>query len=294
MHGTPQIVARGFTTPEGPRWWDGHLWFSDIFNGTVYSLAASGELRVEVEQDDEVSGLGFLPDGRLLFVSGRERRVLRREPDGRVVEHADLRKLAEGPCNDMVVDGQGRAYVGNWGWNIEEQPLPPEPKPAAPLILVAPDGSARPVGTPLEFANGTTISPDGKTLIVAETFASRLSAFSIGPDGSLGDHRIWADTPVESPDGIALDAEGCVWVAMAFSGRAVRIAEGGEIRDSIDLPDFPGILAVVLGGEKRRTLYMLTVAVKPEGTEEAQRALHQSKDGAVVAVEVDVPGAGIP
>ena len=249
---------------EAPRWHEGRLWISDFYTHEVYSLREDGsDLRVEAVVPEQPSGLGWLPDGRLLVVSQLDRRVLRREDDGSLVTHADLSAYAAGQCNDMVVDSEGRAYVGNFGFDLMGG------APVAPTSLhrVDPDGSVSVAAEELYFPNGSVITPEG-VLIVAETFGNRLSAFYIAADGSLGERRTWAEfAPLPTatdlgevlgslavaPDGICLDPEGAVWVADAIGARLLRVREGGEVVDTVE-PGTP-VYACGLGGDGLRTLF---------------------------------------
>ncbi|MEO1063361.1 MAG: SMP-30/gluconolactonase/LRE family protein [Actinomycetota bacterium] len=280
-----RIVTDGHTFLEGPRWRDGRLVMSDFFTGRVLSVdPASGEVETVVQLDgDWPSGLGWLPDGRLLVVSMQRRQLLRQEPDGGLVVHADLSELASFHCNDMVVDATGRAYVGNFGFDLNA----PDPQPAqAELIRVDPDGTATVEDDDMAFPNGSVVTPDGSTLIVGQSMGSDLVAFTIGADGSLSDRRVWADLGELVPDGICLDAEGAVWFADPRVGGVHRVAEGGELLQTVDT-DRPAF-ACMLGGDERRTLFALTSASShPDAAPEARSAR-------VEAVEVDVPGAGLP
>ena len=280
---TPQVLLDdGLIFLEGPRWYDGKLWFSDMFAGKVMTVDLSGNADVVTEVAERPSGLGFLPDGRLLIVSMQNRQLLRRDLDG-LKTAADLSELAVGNTNDMVVDTQGRAYIGHFGYDLFSGE---DPKPAT-LILVTPDGTAREVADNLEFPNGTVISQDGKTLIVAETFGKRLSAFSIAEDGSLSKRRVFAQFTEETPDGICLDAEGAVWISSFESGEFVRVKDGGTITDRIPVPGKRAV-ACALGGPGRQTLFLLTAETTIE-------ELAQGKSiGRVETVQVDVPGAGLP
>lgn len=279
---TPQVLLDGLIFLEGPRWYDGKLWFSDMFAGKVMTVDLSGNADVVTEVAERPSGLGFLPDGRLLIVSMQNRQLLRRDLDGLKIA-ADLSDLAVGNTNDMVVDTQGRAYIGHFGYDLFSGEAP---KPAT-LILVTPDGTAREVADNLEFPNGTVISPDGKTLIVAETFGKRLSAFSIAEDGSLSKRRVFAQFTEETPDGICLDAEGAIWISSFESGEFVRVKDGGTITDRIPVPGKRAV-ACALGGPGRQTLFLLTAETTIE-------ELAQGKSiGRVETVQVDVPGAGLP
>jgi sugar lactone lactonase YvrE len=278
----PRIVADDLCFPECPRWHDGRLYVSDMHGCTVWAFSPDGARERIADVAARPAGIGFLPDGRMLLVSMLDRQVLRRDPQGLVV-HADLAPFAAFHANDMVVDARGNAYVGNFGfdWESGEAPRPTR------LVRVAPDGSTRPVGEELLFPNGCVTTPDGGTLIVAETFARRLTAFRIDAHGDLVDRRPWADLgPRVFPDGICLDAEGCVWVANALGG-FLRVAEGGAVRDCIDLDDGYQAYACMLGGPGRRTLYLCEA-----------RGLKRSPlppgSGRLRAVKVDVSGAGFP
>ena len=276
------LLLDGLAFAESPRWHAGELWFSDFYTHRVQRLDAAGVLHTECEVPGQPSGLGWLPDGRLLVVSMTDRRLLRREADGRLVQHADLSALAAFHCNDMVVDGKGRAYVGNFGYDLlARAPLTP-----ADLVLVEPDGSTRIVARDLAFPNGSVITPDGATLIVAETAAKRLTAFDIGADGSLSNRRLWADLGPFRPDGICLDAEGAVWASTVRGRACIRVAEGGALLDRIDTAD--PCIACMLGGEDRRTLYIVTGEV-----EAAEQALAR-RSSAIWQLRVEVPGAGWP
>ena len=276
-----QVLLDGLGFAEGPRWHDDRLWFSDMGAAVVTAVDLDGGAEPIVEVPSRPSGLGWLPDGRLLVVAMGERSVLRLE-DGSPVLHADLRALVSHDCNDMVVDGQGRAYVGNAGFDLRERPLRPRP---AEIVLVQPDGSAQVVDREVVFPNGSVVTPDGGTLIVAESFGRRLTAFAIAGDGTLTNRRTFADLPGRAPDGICLDADGAVWFADADGNACVRVREGGEVADVVDTGR--GCFACMLGGPDRRTLFLLTA----EGY--SGKAI-SARTGAIEMVEVDVPGAGWP
>jgi sugar lactone lactonase YvrE len=271
----------GLMFPEGPRWHDGKLWFSDMHACRVMTVDLDGNADTVVAVPGQPSGLGWLPDGRLLVVSMTDRRLLRLD-SGTLTEVADLSKLATFHCNDMVVDGRGNAYVGNFGFDAFAQ----QPFRTAAIILVSPEGTARVAADDLAFPNGTVITPDGRTLIVGETMASRLTAFDVGPDGSLTGRRVWAELGAAAPDGICLDAEGAIWVASPFTAEVLRVREGGEVTDRV--PVATQAFACMLGGPERRTLFVLTAE---SAVPEEARA---SKSGRIELVEVDVPGAGLP
>ena len=280
---TPQqVVIEGLGFPEGPRWYDGALWFSDFYQQTVFRMASGGELKPVAKVPNQPSGLGWLPDGRLLIVSMKDRRLLRQEVDGSLVEHADLSGLASFHCNDMVVSKEGRAYVGNFGYDTysgAKQQL-------ANVVRVEPDGMASVAAEGFHFPNGSVITADGKTIIIGETRANCLTAMDIGPNGELSNRRIWADLGSNYPDGICLDAEGGVWVADPRNNETIRVLEGGEVTMRISTGHF-GSFACMLGDEDRKTLYICTCS--GSGTHAAAR-----RDGRIEKIRVAVPGAGQP
>ena len=275
-----RVLLDGLTFPEGPRWHDGRLWFSDFYSHRVLAVDLEGNVETVAEVAEQPSGLGWTPDGTLLAVSMLDRRLLAIEGgDQRVV--ADLSDLAGGPCNDMVVDKQGRAYVGNFGSYDGE-------RPATVMVRVDPDGSMTVVAEEIAFPNGTVISAAGSTLVVAETRASRLTAFDVADDGSLSNRRVWAQLDGVFPDGTCLDAEGAIWVADAGpeGHRVLRVLEGGRIERAISVGD-QRAFACMLGGPERRTLFVCTSSAS--GDEAAQK-----KDGRIEIIDVDTPGAGLP
>jgi sugar lactone lactonase YvrE len=281
MGRTVEVLHEGLDFGEGPRWHDGRLWLSDFYRHHVLSLGPSGDARVEVELDDQPSGLGWLPSGELLVVAMRSRQVRRVAADGAVQVHADLSPIAPGLCNDMVVDGRGNAYVGNFGFDFEAGESPR----ATALALVRPDGSNEVAAEDLQFPNGTVVTPDGGTLIIGESMGARYSAFTIREDGSLTDRRVWAEVPGRGPDGCALDADGAIWMADAFGAGCVRIAEGGEVLDQIAASQ--PVFACALGGPDRRTLHLVTAP-------DFGAAREGSAEGRIEVVDVDVPGTGWP
>ena len=252
-----EVLATGLCFGEGPRWHAGELWFSDMYDHAVKSVDLDGRVTVRVQVDGQSSGLGWLPDGDLVVVSMLDRQLLRLT-GGRLEPHADLSGVATFHCNDMVVDAVGRAYVGNFGFDLHAfvEARDPAMIRSADLALVQSDGTVQCAATDLAFPNGTVITPDGRTLVVAETMGSRLTAFDIAADGTLSNRRVWAELPRRRPDGICLDAEGAIWVANAAAAECVRVAEGGQIIDRIetDQPCF----ACMLGGPDGTTLFMLT------------------------------------
>lgn len=292
-----QTVLRDLSYLECPRWHEGRIWVADFYTFRVYSAAEDGsDLRVEVEVPEQPSGLGWLPDGRLLVVSMRDQRILRRERDGTLVTHADLSGHVAGHPNDMVVDDRGRCFVGNFGFDLMAG------ADIAPtgLLRVDPDGSVTPVADDLWFPNGSVITPEG-TLLVDETFGNRVTAFDIADDGSLTNRRVWAqfgEIPasrvigealphlVVAPDGCGLDAEGCLWIADAVHGRVIRVREGGEIVDEVSPGS--GVFACMLGGTDGRTLYLCCA---PDFDEHARSAAREAE---LRSVRVEVPHAGMP
>ncbi|MFN8583722.1 MAG: SMP-30/gluconolactonase/LRE family protein [Dehalococcoidia bacterium] len=273
------LLIDGIDFGEGPRWHDGRLWYSDFFQHAVYAVTPAGARERIVEVPQQPSGLGWLPDGRLLVVSMLDRRLLRLEEGGHLVEHADLSPIATGPCNDMVVSATGHAYIGNFGAPTAGGP------PEAALAHVTPDGCVAEAARGLRFPNGSVITPDGRTLIVAETAGAALTAFDIRDDGGLANSRTWAALDAH-PDGIALDAAGAIWLADPGGRRVVRVLEGGEVTHALDTED--GAYACALGGPDRRTLYILTA---PGFTAEDCAGKHA---GRILHTRVDIPGAGLP
>lgn len=279
----PTVLLDSLMFPEGPRWRDGRLWFSDMHAHEVVAVGMDGIRTTVCKVPAAPSGLGWLPDGRLLVVSMTDRRLLRLERDGRLVEHADLSDIATFDCNDMVVDARGNAYVGNFGFDLHGGGAPT----LARLTLVPPDGGARSVAEGLLFPNGTVITPDGATLIVGESGARKLTAFDIEADGSLTNRRTWAEVP-GPPDGICLDAEGCIWVAVPRDHAGVlRVAEGGAVRAHIALQEFDAF-ACMLGGPEGRTLFIC------EAKQSNPATIEGPGNGRITMVEVAVPHSGWP
>jgi len=285
------VLTEGLYFGEGPRWHEGRLWFSDFYAHAVKSVGEDGLVRVEVEMDDQPSGLGWLPDGRLLIVSMAALKLLRRDADGLKV-HADLSEYSAHLCNDMVVDTQGRAWVGNFGFDldalVEEKGVEGAlaDHPSTNLVRVDPDGSVHRASPDMHFPNGMVISPDGKTLIVAETLSMCLTAFDIAYDGTLSNRRLWAQVGMRAPDGICLDAEGNVWVANALEPECVLVAEGGEILQTIETTQ--PCFACMLGAEDGRTLHLVTAQSSDK------REASASADGKIEVCRVAVARAGCP
>lgn len=266
---------------ECPRWRDGRLWVSDYWGGRVSAIAPDGTSETVAEVPTSPSGLGWLPDGTLLVVSMMDSKVLR--VDGGVTSvHADLSEHAGPQANDMVVDASGRAYVSTIDYLAFAE------MPATNLVRVNPDGTVAVAAAGLSFPNGSVITPDGSTLIIAESWAGRLTAFDIASDGTLDNRRVWAALPEGSaPDGMDLDAEGAVWVADVASNRAIRVREGGEIVDEVGVGDLH-VIACALGGEDGRTLFLCTTPDFRIPPEEAAR----TRPGRIMTARVDVPSAG--
>lgn len=284
---------------EGPRWHDGRWWVSDFYRRLVITVAPDGSAAEAMTVEHQPSGLGWMPDGSLLVVSMTDHRILRRAPGGDVTVHADLSGHCRGHLNDMVVDSHGRAYVGEFGFDLMAFA---DPAPAK-LMRVDPDGSVTVLADDLLFPNGSVITPDGATLIVGETAAARYTAFTLAADGSLSDRRVWAQVapapelgPLAQtlpqlkfgPDGCALDADGCIWAADAVGARCARVARGGEIVDQIPAPDGLGIFACMLGGDDGRTLLLCAA---PDYYEHMRR---EAREAVLLTTDVDVPHAGQP
>ena len=284
---------------EGPRWHDGRWWVSDFYRHSVLTVTTDGTTEKVLTVEAQPSGLGWMPDGSLLIVSMKDQKLLRRSASGEVSEHADLSAHATGYCNDMVVDGQGRAFVGNFGFDLMAGG---DPKPAT-LVRVDPDGTVTAVADDMRFPNGSVITPDGRTLIVGESFGCRFTAFTIGDDGSLTDRRVWAQvaptpelgTAAEvfpkvtfAPDGCTLDADGMIWVADALGGRCARVAEGGEIVDEIPAPAGMNFFACMLGGDDGRTLLLCGAP------DSAEASRSQANDAVLLTTQAPAPHAGLP
>ncbi len=282
MATTFERLIGGIDFGEGPRWHNGVLWYSDFYQRAIYTVNMVGErAAIHIDLDDQPSGLGWLPDGSLIFVAMLTRKVMR-VVGGEIVEHADLSALATGSCNDMVVDASGNAYVGNFGFDLDagEEFVP------ADLALVRPDGTVSVAADTMAFPNGSVITPDGGTLIVGETFGGGYTAFTIGDDGTLSGRRRWAETPGMAPDGCTLDAEGGIWFADAIGSQVVRVLEGGEITDRLDLP--MNTYATTLGGDDGRTLFVLCAP------DSSSSVVAGKAGGVIFTTSVDVAHAGRP
>jgi sugar lactone lactonase YvrE len=277
----PDVLLTGLAFGESARWHDDRLWLANWGTGEILTVDEGGrsEVVATVAADTLPISIDWLPDGRMLVVEGPRARLLRREPDGSLVTHADLSAVG-GYYNELVVDARGNAYVNGGRGDFSDPGL---------IALVTPDGTVREVGGGLQFGNGMAITADGATLIVAESWGKRLSAFDIHPDGDLGERRLWADLGEGTPDGICLDAEGAVWFADVPHTNCVRVAEGGEVLETVEFDR--GGFACALGGPDRRTLYVLAAEFHGFDTMETDIA---ARTGQVLTARVRVPGAGRP
>ncbi len=246
-----RTLLTGLVMGESPRWHDGRLWFCDWGVGEVASVGLDGRREVVAHVDSLPLSIDWLPDGRLVVVASSQGRLLRQEPDGTLVTHAELSAVSEHPWNEIVVDATGRAYVNSIGFDM----MAGHGVGAGFVVLVAADGVVRRVADRLSFPNGMAITPDGSTLLVAESYAGCLTAFDIGGDGDLSNRRVWAEVDGSAPDGICLDAQGAAWFADVPNQRGVRVAEGGEVLQVVDVDR--GCFACTLGGRDGRTLFVL-------------------------------------
>lgn len=280
---SPKVLLDGLAYVESPRWHEGRLWFAHWGTGEIVAVDLDGHSEVTAHGP---SGLGWtidwLPDGRLL-VTGKE--LLRREPDGSMVRHADLSGIARLGWNDIVVDGRGNIYVTSINFEYLAGA-----KPTSGIIaLVTPDGSARQVAGDLSFPNGMVVTPDNSTLIISESFTGRLLAFDIETSGSLSNRRVWAEGL--GPDAICMDAEGAIWVGTNPAGAVVRVREGGEVLQRIEIEHDRAVLGVMLGGPDRQTLFLL--AVEWRGVEQVNEAV-AARTGQVLITRAPAPGVGWP
>lgn len=283
---TTEPFLDGLHFGEGPRWHEGRLWYSDFYDEAVFSAGPDGDRRRELDVPGRPSGLGWLPDGRLLVVCMTERSVLRVEPDRTLVHHGDLTPWATWYGNDMVVSADGRAYAGNFGFDLDALARG-EGKPCnTSVVRVDLDGTSHEAAADMAFPNGSVIFPDGRTMVVAESMATRLTAFDVAADGSLSGRRVWAELGDCAPDGICLDAEGCIWVANALGTDCRRVAEGGEVVERVETSQY--CYACMLGGQDRCTLYCVTAPGSLE------REVADRREGRIEQVVVATPGAGLP
>jgi len=279
---TTKVFADDFVFLEGPRWRDGKLWTSDMHGHAVYTLNMDGQREKVVDVPGQPSGIGFLPDGTPLIVSMHDRKLMKLV-NSELVLHADLSVLCPYEINDMVVDKKGNAYIGNIGFDLFKK----EKFKPTNFVLVTPRGEIREVARDLAVPNGPVVTQDDKTLIVAESWGKRLSAFDIADDGTLTNRRIFADLGDAAPDGICLDAEGAVWVAVFNQDNFIRVREGGEITHRVKVVDrFP--VACTLGGPDGRTLFGLTYQGSIQDIGKGKAASR------IEIAHVDVPGGGSP
>ena len=282
----PRTLMTGIAFGESPRWHDGRLWFSDWGTQEVIAVDpddGGSEVMVVLRFPSfQPICIDWLPDGRLLIVSASAGLLLRRETDGSLVTYADLSGLTDRGWNELVVDGRGNAYVNGGGFDL----MAGEEFAPGIVALVTPDGSARQVADGIAFPNGMAVTPDNSTLIVAESYGNKLTAFDIAPDGSLSDGRLWAGVD-GFPDGICLDAEGAVWYADVPNKRCVRVREGGEVLQTIDADR--GCFACMLGGADGRTLFI--VAREWRGVDSTA---DDERTGQLLTVAAPAPGAGWP
>ena len=279
----PQMLITGIAFGESLRWHDGRLWFADWGAQELIAVDLEGRSEVVVRVPSFPFCVDWLPDGRLLIVSARDRLLLRREPDGSLATHADLSGLSDYPWNEIVVDGRGTAYVNNIGFEFPCGEFAP-----GTVALLTPDGSVRQVADGVAFPNGMAVTPDNSTLIVAESYANKLTAFDIVEDGGLSNRRVWADLGDGVPDGLCLDAEGAVWYADVPNKRCVRVREGGEVLQTIDLDR--GCFACMLGGPDGKTLFL--VAQEWRGMESA--ADEEERTGQILTAPAPAASAGWP
>jgi sugar lactone lactonase YvrE len=273
----PQILLSGLAIGESPRWHEDRLWFSNWGAQEIIAVDLDGNSEVMARVPTTVPFcIDWLPDGRLLVVAGQEAQLLRGNPDGSLSTYAELGNISGRPWNDIVVDGRGNAYVGNIGFDFPEGEFTP-----GILALATPEGSARQVADGVAFPNGIVVTPDNSTLILAESYGNRLSAFDIAADGGLSNRRVWADLGDGVPDGICLDAEGAVWYGDVPNKRCVRVREGGEVLQTVELDR--GCFACMLGGEDGRILFMVAADMTSEAL-----------TGQVLTVRAQAAGAGWP
>jgi sugar lactone lactonase YvrE len=279
------ILLTGLAFGESPRWHDGRLYLSDMGTNELIAVTLDGDTELIAKIGGMPMGSGWLPepDGRMLIVSSRDGLLLRREPDGSLVTHAELASLDAHPWSDMAVDGRGNAYVGNIGFDY------PHGEPTTgTLALITTDKAVHKVADGLMFPNGVAVTPDNRTLIIAESYGARLTAFDIAADGSLSGRRVWADLGDGVPDGICVDWEGAVWYADVPNQRCVRVREGGKVLQTIDVDR--GCFACALGGADGQTLF-ITAA---EFAGSASMAPGAPRTGQVLTAPAPAPGAGWP
>lgn len=275
-------LLTGLAMGESPRWHEGRLWCCDWGAQEIVAVDGAGKSEVIVHVSSVPFCIDWLPDGRLLVVSGGEARLLRMEPDGSLVTHADLSGLSRKPWNEIVVDGRGNIYLNSIGFDFPGGEFVP-----GIVALVTPDGGVRQVADGVAFPNGMAVTPDNATLILAESYANCLTAFDIAADGSLSNRRVWASLGDDHPDGICLDAAGAVWYADVAHQHCARVREGGEILQTIALDR--GCFSCMLGGADNKTLFIVANAW---GGPESMAG--EARMGQIVTVEAPAPHAGWP
>jgi sugar lactone lactonase YvrE len=288
-----RVVREGLSFGETPRWHDGRLWYSDFYRHAIFSIDDEGsEERLEVMVPNQPSGVGWLPGGDLLYVSMTDQRVMRRHDETSSL-FADISPYCEFWANDMVVSAAGFSYVGNFGFDLDVMMrdvgpagVMASPPPTTNLVVLDPTGAVIQIVPDMAFPNGSVITPDGATLIVAETIAFRLSAFDIAPDGTLADRRLWAQLDFVAPDGVCLDTDAQVWVANALTNQCLRVKEGGEITGVVETSQHA--FACMLGGADRNRLFVMTA---PTSNRFKIADLTEAK---IEVADVEVPGAGWP
>ena len=280
----PRTLLTGLAIGESPRWHDGRLWVANWGTGEVVAVDEQGTSEVVLHVPTNIPySIDWLPDGTLLAVQGREGLLLRQGPGGRLTTYADLNPLSDRGWNELVVDGRGNAYVNGGGFDL----MAGEPFSPGMIALVTPDGTARQVAEGIAFPNGMAITPDNRTLLIAESYGHRLTAFDIEADGALANRRTWADLGEDYPDGITIDAEGAAWYAVVPNRHCVRVREGGQILQTITVDR--GCFACMLGGADGRTLFI--TAAEWGGVEGAGGG---RRTGQVLAVPAPAPHAGYP
>ena len=279
-------LLTGLAFGESPRWHDGRLWVADWGAQEILAVTLEGkrEVIVKVSFPSFPMSFDWLPTGDLLLVSSRDGRLLRMESGGELLTQADLSRLSKKgfPWNEIVIDGRGNTYINNQGFDFPGGEFAP-----GTIVLLTPDGTARQVADGIAFPNGMAVTPDNSTLIVAESYGNKLTAFAIDASGGLSNRRIWAETGTDHPDGICLDAEGALWYADVGNKHCVRVREGGEVLQTIELDR--GGLACMLGGADGRTLFM--VATEWKG---AEHMTEESRTGQILTVRAPAPHAGWP
>lgn len=279
----PQLLMTGIAFGESPRWHDDRLWFADWSAEELIAVDLSGRSEVVARVHSFPFCLDWLPSGELLIVSGAERRLLKLERDQAFSTYADLKPISDKGWNEIVIDGRANAYVNGGGFDLKAG----EPFAPGVIALVTPDGVARQVADGIAFPNGMAVMPDNSTLVVAESYAARLTAFEIGADGALFNRRVWAELSGAAPDGICIDASGAVWYADVPNKRCVRVREGGEVLDQVELDR--GCFSCALGGPVGSTLFI--VAREWRGLDAVEDEL---RTGQILIVEAPEPGAGWP